>query len=252
MPFLGQLLMKNICKITGAKSHSGVGLNPKTTVRIMKTMKDQTIGHLRHYYRLANIEEYRIAVIKDKRILDEVDGENNLIELATMEELRSKFDLGYSQRKPYKDEWYFEKRYFKHPIYNYNIWGIESESKVKAVLVGREIERNGSKILRIVDFIGEDNALGEAGRSINNIMINNKYEYIDFYQQGIDHVIMAKAGFVLKTEDDLNIIPNYFEPFVQENIDMWYHTSFEEPYYVFKADADQDRPNWLRSDCNEQ
>jgi hypothetical protein len=61
---------------------------------------------------------------------------------------------------PYKDAWYINRRYFKHPVYNYLVWGIEDEQQLtKAVIIGREIQLNNSKILRIIDYIGEQSML---------------------------------------------------------------------------------------------
>jgi hypothetical protein len=43
----------------------------------------------------------------------------------------------------------------------------------------------------------------------------------------------------------LNIIPNYFEPFVAENIDIYFFSNTNEKVYIFKGDGDQDRPNFI-------
>ena len=41
------------------------------------------------------------------------------------------------------------------------------------------------------------------------------------------------------------VIPNYFEPFIQENISISYFTDSQnlENLRIFKADGDQDRPS---------
>ena len=43
-------------------------------------------------------------------------------------------------------------------------------------------------------------------------------------------------------ENDENVIPNYFAPFVQENVEIFFHAPNEEIVFC-KADGDQDRPN---------
>ena len=49
---------------------------------------------------------------------------------------------------------------------------------------------------------------------------------------------------VEKTDDDMNIIPDYFSPFEQKNIDIWVDSSNRiDTCCFFKADGDQDRPN---------
>ena len=69
-----------------------------------------------------------------------------------------------------------------------------------------------------------------------------EYEYVDFYCLGFEESYILKAGFTLREENDTNIIPNFFSPFVQENIDIWVDSS-KEGCLFFKADGDQDRPN---------
>ena len=39
-----------------------------------------------------------------------------------------------------------------------------------------------------------------------------------------------------------NIIPNYFSPFIRENIDIYIRYNDDSTRF-FKADGDQDRPN---------
>ena len=73
------------------------------------------------------------------------------------------------------------------------------------------------------------------------------YEYIDFYLYGIEDDILRDAGFVLQ-DDDVNIIPNYFEPFVQKNISLDFYADSLEEIILFKGDGDQDRPNFISGD----
>ena len=77
-------------------------------------------------------------------------------------------------------------------------------------------------------------------------MQNNNYEYIDFVEVGLDKECLINAGFINRKEYENVIVPNYFEPFVQENIDLdyAYKTVVNDSRTIFfKADADQDRPN---------
>ena len=48
---------------------------------------------------------------------------------------------------------------------------------------------------------------------------------------------------MLRTADDTNIIPNYLNPLLQENIDYCFFTSSTDKFMMFKADGDQDRMN---------
>ena len=53
--------------------------------------------------------------------------------------------------------------------------------------------------------------------------------------------IYQKAGFV-ECADDTNIIPNYFNPFEQRNIDLYLVDPIIEGFRAFRGDGDQDRP----------
>ena len=145
-------------------------------------------------------------------------------------------------RIPKKDEWYINKRFFSHPVYKYLVWKITGANE-SGLLVGREVEVNDAKILRIVDFLGNPNLLDGLYTEFRKMLEKNNYEYIDFYVYGIEDAHLENAGFILKTEEDRVIIPNYFEPFDQRNIEI-YGTSEISNIRACKADADQDRPNF--------
>ena len=53
----------------------------------------------------------------------------------------------------------------------------------------------------------------------------------------------TKAGFVLRDKDDTNIIPNYLNTLLQQNIDYYFFTTDTDSFVMFKADGDQDRKN---------
>nr|MCR4746137.1 hypothetical protein [Lachnospiraceae bacterium] len=77
------------------------------------------------------------------------------------------------------------------------------------------------------------------------LMKKNNYEYIDFYEYGLDDIYLKNAGFNERIIEDENIIPNYYEPFEKQNVDIWGHFQTDTAL-IFKADGDQDRPNMER------
>ena len=81
---------------------------------------------------------------------------------------------------------------------------------------------------------------------IIQFLIFEKSEYIDCLNYGIDENIFFNLGFLKNNFDENLIIPNYFEPFVNQNIkiDVAIKCDFDD-YIIFKADADQDRPNFI-------
>ncbi|OMF49985.1 hypothetical protein [Paenibacillus peoriae] len=244
-PFLGIKIMMYIRKCVNSRIFAGCGANPKTTIPLLKFLKEKT-GKLNHYYRIADQRDYRIAEILHKNIIPLSESPKyNLIKFNSIVELQERFDIEkYKKRKPYKDGWYINRRYFEHPINDYQVYGIDKgDHQIDSILIAREQDHNEAKILRILDFIGVDTDLVGIGQWIQNVIEERHYEYVDCYCVGISNEIMNQAGFSLRDETDNNIIPNYFEPFVKGNIDIYYNTSENEDFYVFKADSDQDRPN---------
>lgn len=241
-PMLGVTILEFINNNSGCKSFSSCGIAPKT-IPIYKFLRFNT-GQLNHYYQLNDKVSYEVAVVNKKSFISPNNSTQFSLQLfEDFESLSTNFHLPESANElSNKDNWYIEKRYFNHPKYTYKVFGIVKES-VNSILIAREIIQNEVKILRIVDFIGNVNDINFVGIAIQNLIKENDYEYVDFYCHGIENSIMESAGFKLRDENDTNIIPNYFEPFVQENIPIHFFTTSNANAFVFKADGDQDRPS---------
>lgn len=245
-PMLGIKILEFIHTQSDCKIFSSCGIAPKT-IPIYQFLRFKT-GRLNHYYSLNDKESYKVAKIVSKEIPEFVKNNNvSFKEFTTFSDLQKHFDISsFSDALPYKDAWYLEKRYFNHPVYHYKVLGIDDNlGQIKSILVTREVVCTGAKVLRIVDFIGDYSQLSEIGNAIQEVMNTNNYEYVDLYAGGFQLDAIEKAGFQLKRENDLNCIPNYFEPFVQENITIHYFTTFEQDFLILKGDGDQDRPNFI-------
>ena len=83
-------------------------------------------------------------------------------------------------------------------------------------------------------------------------MLKEKHEYVDIYEVGIEDEILENSGFLERVEKDVNIIPNYFEPFVQENIEIYYMSNCKDKFRMFKGDGDQDRPSIVKEKKDEE
>ena len=251
MPLLGVELARRACELAQCKEHIGNGANPKTTIPLRRLFFGEKTGKMKQYYYLNNsISEYKIPVIKEKKDIHEVVfkqlKEKYLMEFYSIEEVKKYFVIDNIQAVPYKDSWYINRRFFNHPYYKYNVYGVKDQNEdVGALLITRVVTCNGSKVLRIVDYIGQHDLFRNLKGDLCHIMIDNNYEYIDMYVFGFEEEYIIEAGFKLRTDDDRNIIPNYFEPFLQENVDIWVHYK-QEGTTFFKADGDQDRPNIMR------
>ena len=146
--------------------------------------------------------------------------------------------------RPFKSKTYLINRFAKHPVYLYHFYGIYQGNELKSILVGKFVEINGGKILRIVDVLGSLEDVGSLYDDFQNILHESGSEYVDFLCFGIDDSVFLRIGFdKLDTEQDKLIIPNYFEPFEVKNIVINGAYKPAERYCMFKADADQDRPS---------
>ena len=79
-------------------------------------------------------------------------------------------------------------------------------------------------------------------------MDQEQAEYIDFYNAGIDDDDLRKSGFKRRIPNDNTVIPNYFEPFAKENVEISFVIRLPagKKYRVVKGDSDQDRPNIIQ------
>lgn len=236
---------------TGYKSVSSCGINKKT-IPIYEFLGINT-GRLRHFYILnPEIEDYKIAKISEKNI-KKIDYKNveDIIEVKNIEELLKLID--YQELKKYnfyKSPKYFNKRYFKHPYYNYHI--LLKPKNAKSILVYRIVKANGRSCIRIMDFLGDEKEFNELTNYLIPKMLKEKHEYIDIYERGLEEYTLENSGFIERKEDDSNVIPNYFEPFVQKNIEIYYMSNCKDKFRIFKGDGDQDRPSMVKEKKDEE
>ena len=250
-PMLGMTLLEKLISGFGFRIVSTVGANAKT-LPIYEFMGYKT-GQLQHYFILNDqLSDFNICsntqkVTDDNKSIPEAG--KQLVSFESYDKLTACFNPEkYKERIPYKSPQYIDKRYFNHPFYVYKVFGIaDVKGKVNSILVAREVAQNGAKVLRVVDFIGNEADLTGLGISLKALLYENGYEYVDFLQYGIGHDIMTAAGFQLRDDYEDLIIPNYFEPFKQTNIKINFFTTASEPYYIFKADGDQDRPSRINA-----
>jgi hypothetical protein len=91
-------------------------------------------------------------------------------------------------------------------------------------------------------------AIDGLGCALEHLLVEQDAECADLYEYGMDDTAMSRSGMnLLCGLDDRVVIPNYFEPFCQENatIRFAYKLRDGQRALIFKADCDQDRPNQL-------
>jgi hypothetical protein len=249
-PLLGIRLLKFLEDLKGVKNVLSTGINTKT-IGIYKYLNMYTDKLNQYAIINRQLKNYKIASIskkpKNNLYFPTNISENNIVKKILNKNKIIDFDFdNYKTNIPYKSEKYFKKRYLDHPIYNYDIYGVYSSEKIIALFVVRPQSFKNSKVLRIVDFIGNENSIYSFADYISKLIIKTKYEYADLYCFGFNHEALVKSGFELV--DDQNeeiIIPNYFQPFERKNIPMWFfiNSKYSNKIKLFKADGDQDRPS---------
>ena len=245
MNLLGIEIAKRVYDLTGCHYYCGNGANPKTTVPLRKLFfREKTVKMQQFYWLNSNRAEYKIAEINTKWAPTRKEGtpRYEVRKFENFESLSKEFNVEAVRNTPHKDSWYINKRYFHHPVYHYDAYGIYDGDVVKAIFFTREVSAEGSSVLRIVDYIGEHEMLSGIFDAMESLVKAHNYEYIDFFEFGVDDRFLYDAGFKNREDDD-NIIPNYFEPFVRKNVDIWAHYKLDGTTF-FKADGDQDRPNF--------
>ncbi len=241
---LGKALRDSLMKFTRCRYMCSPGINKDTSGKVLG-MYGQFVEKMDHYYRLRNVDDYRIAVIKEKRIpLEKSEQRIHLKPVHEFEAMSQHISENYLKTKvPYKDKTYLQHRYFNHPVYQYDVYGIERSGVCRSFVIMREVAVNGSRMAKIVDFIGEDEDLAGLSVEWDRLMEEKEYELIDLYCYGIDSGILAKSGFVKRKECDENIIPNYFEPYEARNVDIYFVSNVLEGLHLYRGDGDQDRPS---------
>lgn len=209
-----------------------------------------TTGKVKQFYILnEEIQEYHLLknYQKTKRTVCNNIDQSLRIELCTEEEFENLSGDILSKINKYKSLKYYKNRFFEHPVYKYQAYKVVRNSEIRFVMITRENVVGTDKCLRIVDFIGDMRELCGCSKEIQKLLRNTGFEYIDFICTGINEQMLLDAGFNDRDRSDI-IIPNYFEPFLLENIalDYAFKTVVEDAEAIFvKADADQDRPNVL-------
>lgn len=241
-PFQGMDLVYFLEENGRCRNNYCVGINP-STFSIYKYMKKKIVD-LEHYYMLNDLPKYRIAKISDKKLIKPAEESCSVAPLRDFAELEQIYD-GLKRYEPVKSLSYLKRRYFEHPEYEYQIYRVKYEGQ-NALIVGRIQEQDGASVYRIMDILGEEECFAAAGGFLHELLVREGYEYIDLYEYGMSEEALKKAGFAKAEPEDGNVIPNYFEPFVQENIAIHIFHPKDVAARMFKGDGDQDRPNFRK------
>ncbi len=206
-----------------------------------------TVVAMDHYYRLRDLDEYRIAVVKDKNIPHVKDEGYTLMPCDSLEEMSGIIpEDALIDSAPSKDYKYIKWRYFDHPIFHYDLYKIINPAgKPEAILITREEYANNARSCKIVDFYGISDVLGKITTALDKIMIDRNYEFIDVYSYGVDPQIYENGGLLRCDSGSVNIIPNYFQPYSPKNAEIYLVPPKINGTRIFRGDSDQDKPRLL-------
>ena len=202
------------------------------------------INYLKHFYiRNSSIKRNKIAKFKNKKNNKKINN-NSQFEL-------NKLDTNYIYKNRkiidkldlHKNFSYLNKRFINHPIYKYIFLSITKNNKFFSLIVCRVFKAKQAKCLRIIDIFNLDKSLNLESEFLKYIT-KNSFEYVDLIYFGPKEKIIKKIGF--KEKDKKMILPNYFEPFVRNNIEISIAHLSDNLFEVFKADSDLDRPSKIR------
>ncbi len=234
---LGSVLYKYVFDTIHPKTFANLGIS-QIAQDIYKRWGFAVSIFSQYYIPNYKTREFKIA---NFNTINAVNVVNNNV---TIEEIYSLDSVNINLRNTYpvKSYEYFNNRYKNHPFYKYHFFMLINQGIQQYVLVTRVNKANDAKAMRIVDIIGEFNGLNII-QPIQKILDSYDCEYIDCLNFGISKTIFVSAGFAERNENDLNIVPHYFEPFIRQNIDIGAAVLAPAEYLAFKGDSDQDRPN---------
>ena len=222
-----------------------IGCNEKT--RVIYEKLGFKVGELSHAYFLnPYLKNFKIAKINYRKCQKFKKNFNNFYFKNIDISYLKKTDFEKTNRKIfYKDIDFFLNKYKKNTFYKYDFCALFNNKKLIFFLVTKEIIIKNRKVLRIIDFFGSLNYFKFTATQFLKIFKKFNYEYIDFYCYGLSKKDLNKGGFLINSLNSKNIIPNYFEPYVQSNIkiNFAYNPDLTEKIYFFKGDCDQERPN---------
>lgn len=191
-----------------------------------------------------DIQEYRIAKLPEGYVFP-IKPQSDEWSVKELDDITSISDEEVpAYYRPFKSITYLKNRFVRHPVYKYHFYGIYHQGILKTILVGKYVAVGQANVLRIVDVLGSLEDVGCLQSDFVSLLRYAGCEYVDFLCYGVAPEVFDRMGFLkLNTESGDIVIPNYFEPYLQENIIINGAFKPEERYTMFKADADQDRPS---------
>ena len=244
---IGLRLYESILKEYQPEFIGSVGIDPRAVP--LHEWQGFTVGVMDHHVALSPfVEEFKIARVPSDLKPQARKGPCSITcQKLTQTDLQGlDTERLYLQQCPLKSDAYIRNRFMNHPVYTYDVYAISREKTLQALCVIRAIRKEDSVVLRLVDFIGPNEAVPLLHDLVTDLLKTSHAEYLDMYSHGIPSTLIEGAGFIDRRRTEGLIVPNWFEPFARRNVDIiCAHRGSPTPSKVrlFKADGDQDRPN---------
>ncbi len=247
---LGIYLFQYLTNSIPAETWVSFGINEEAKIN-NKMMGFKIFSTENYFFANPVIRNFKIAAgierFQNPQYCDQKDCVLAELSISDYEKISDKSKI-FDFAKPYKSKMYYLNRYFKHPYYKYRCFSIKQNDSVKSIFFVRESPTNCANCLRLVEYVGDYADLSYVKGSINKLLADGDFEYIDIVTSIADEAVLEPTGFINKKNDSNIIIPNYFEPFVQKNVPMKYSfitLNIDYKCVINKGDADQDRPSVL-------
>ena len=250
VPGLGKALEVYLKEQLNPRSCGAFGIST-VALHVFKQL-NYKIGLLNHFY-LVNRKKHEFQLLgnfdgKYDTDPSSISAEKKFVryDKTSFTELSKKLTyVPPGNQAPVKSLLFFYNRYLAHPVYNYHMYAIENKELTVAVMVVRLAAHQSARALKLIDYFGNPEALAGSLNSFQQLLQHYDAEYLEFYNYGLNPEILAAAGFLKREAGDPVIVPNYFEPFKQKNVDLdfAYQAGENLNYIFFKGDTDQDRPN---------
>jgi len=192
---------------------------------------------LSHYYLTTAASASRIAIG-----LRPFDGRDLPVQFKLSEGALAHVQTQPSAHYRRRSAAYFQKKYAGHPVYAYTC---VHDANNDLTLVYRLVEIPEGKVMRIIDCAGNLQALPGVTVALMERVREIGADYIDMLAYWADEQPILQAGFKPVSDE---IIPNYFEPFVQKNVVIECAVKGRNmaQLVVMKGDGDQDRPSRIK------
>lgn len=148
----------------------------------------------------------------------------------------------HHKKIPFKSLKFLSHRYKYHPYFSYIFYEVLDKNLFVGFVVLRKVNYKNSQAIKIIDIISADKNIVKIINNIPIILQDSNYEYIDIYVSGLNKKILLNRNFKLVSNKKGIIVPDHFEPFNKDNIEVLYATSFTKKIIFFRGDGDFDNP----------